>query len=158
MKGNQKLIDKLNDLLSDEMTAINQYLVHAEMAENWGYEGLHDMIRARAVTEMKHMNKLIERILFLEGTPIVSRLKDIHISPEVPGMFQNDLALEMGAVRGYNEAVRLAAEVGDNASRDMFEGILGDEDGHVDEIEGNQDRIQQMGLQVYLSTQVGEAE
>ena len=109
MKGNDRLIAKLNDLLSDEITAINQYLVHAEMAQNWGYEGLYKLIRARAITEMKHMDKLIERILFLEGRPIVSKLKEIRISPEVPGMFDNDLGLEMGAVQGYNEAIRLAA-------------------------------------------------
>ena len=158
MKGNDQLIEKLNDLLSDEITAINQYLVHAEMAENWGYEALYKHIRARAMTEMKHMDKLIERILFLEGRPVVSRLKEIRISPEVPGMFVNDLGLEMGAVRSYNDAVRLAAEVGDNATKEMLEHILSDEDGHVDEIEANQDRIQQLGLQLYLSTQVGKKE
>jgi bacterioferritin len=153
MKGNEKLIERLNDLLSDEMTAINQYMVHAEMAQSWGYQALHKLIRDRAVTEMKHMDALIERILFLEGRPIVSRLKEIRIAAEVPGMFQNDLGLEMGAVRAYNEAVKLAVEVGDNATKDLLEKILRDEDAHVDEIEGSQDRIQQMGLQVYLSTQ-----
>lgn len=153
MKGNDQLIERLNDLLSDEITAINQYQVHAEMAENWGYKRLYKQIRERSITEMKHMDKLIERILFLEGRPIVSRLKEIRIAGEVPGMFENDLSLEMGAVRNYNQAIKLAVDVGDNATKDLLEEILADEDDHVDEIEGNQDRIQQMGLGVYLSTQ-----
>jgi len=156
MKGNPKLIQALNSQLADELTAINQYMVHSEMAENWGYEKLGKMIQARAIVEMKHAEKLIARILFLEGTPTVSKLNDIHIGADVPKQFENDLAAEMGAVKTYNAAVKLAVEVGDNATRELLESILKDEDGHVDEIEAQRDQIGQMGLPQYLSIQVEE--
>jgi bacterioferritin len=152
MKGNKKLLAKLNDLLSDELTAINQYMVHAEMAANWGFAKLEKLIEGRAVNEMKHAEKLIGRILFLEGTPVVSNLKQIRIGGDVPTQFANDLVLEMGAVKSYNDAVKLAAEVGDNTTKTFLESILNDEDGHVDVIEEQQDQIAQMTLQVYLST------
>ncbi|MFB3892396.1 MAG: bacterioferritin [Phycisphaerae bacterium] len=152
MKGNMKLIDALNGLLMDELTAINQYMVHAEMCDNWGYDDLDKMIQARAVTEMKHAEKLIARILFLEGRPVVSKLGDINIGADVPKMFDNDHAAEITAVEHYNAAIKLAAEVGDNATKEILDGILDDEDKHVDEIEAQQDQIAQMGIQVYLST------
>jgi len=153
MKGNEKLLKVLNHLLADELTAINQYMVHAEMCHNWGYEKLHQNIQKRAITEMKHAEKLIERIIFLEGKPIVSQLNPMHIGAEVPKMMENDLAAEMGAVKGYNTGVKLAVEAGDNATREILEGILKDEDDHVDDIEAHRDEIEQMGLQIYLSTQ-----
>lgn len=152
MKSYEELIAALNELLSDELTAINQYMVHAEMCHNWGYDKLHDMIQARSITEMKHAEKLIERILFLEGQPIVSRLGPITIGQEVPKMFEHDLNAEMDAVRKYNETIKLAVHLGDNATRDILQDILDDEDKHVDEIEANQDQIRQMGVQLYLST------
>ena len=152
MKGNAKLLKALNELLADELTAINQYMVHAEMCSSWGYSKLHDNIQARAITEMKHAEHLIERILFLEGTPIVSSLNDIHIADEVPKMMTNDLAAEMRAVKSYNEAIQLASEVGDNATGEILKGILRDEDAHVDDIEEQKDQIGQMGLGIYLST------
>jgi len=152
MKGNEKLLKTLNGLLADELTAINQYIVHAEMCANWGYSKLHDAIQARAVTEMKHAETLIERILFLEGKPQVSKLNEIHIGADVPKMMDNDLGAEMGAVKAYNAAVKLAAEVADNATKEMLEHILKDEDGHVDDIEQQRDQIGQMGLAIYLST------
>ena len=152
MKGNEKLLTMLNKLLADELTAINQYMVHAEMCHNWGYEKLHENIQKRAITEMKHAEELIERIIFLEGQPIVSQLNPIHIGAEVPKMMENDLAAEMKAVKGYNEGVKLAVEVGDNATREILEGILKDEDDHVDDIEEQRDEIAQMGLPIYLST------
>jgi bacterioferritin len=152
MKSNAKLIATLNDLLSDELTATNQYMVHAEMCENWGYGKLHGLIQKRAITEMKHAEALITRILFLEGKPIVSKLGIVAIGPEVPAMFKNDLNSEMGAVKKYNAAVQQAADLGDNATKTMLEGILNDEDKHVDEIEENQDQIEQLGIQIYLST------
>jgi bacterioferritin len=154
MKGNAKLIESLNLLLSMELTAINQYTVHSEMTENWGYGGLHELIWARTITEMKHAEKLIERILFLEGLPVVSRLGPINIGQDVPKQFGNDLNAELEAVRVYNETIKLAVEVGDNATKDILESILNDEDEHVDEIEANQDQISQMGIQIYLSQQV----
>jgi len=155
MKGNAQLLQAINGLLADELGAINQYMVHAEMVENWGYEKLGKMIQTRAVTEMKHAEKLIERILFLEGIPIVNKLSDIHIGADVPKQFDNDLAAEMGAVKSYNAAIKLAAEVGDNATKEILDSILNDEDDHVDEIETQQDQIKQMGLPQYLIMQVG---
>lgn len=152
MKGNAKLIEALNGLLKDELTAINQYMVHAEMCENWGYDDLHKMIQERSITEMKHAEKLIMRILFLEGMPVVSNLGDIRIGQDVPKMFESDHALEISAVKNYNAAVKLATEVADNATKEMLEHILVDEDGHVDQIENQQDQISQMGTQLYLST------
>jgi bacterioferritin len=154
MKGDPKLIKVLNSLLADELTAINQYMVHSEMCDNWGYEKLHKLIEKRAVTEMKHAEKLIGRILFLEGVPIVSELKAIHIGADVPKMFANDHEAEMGAVKSYNAAIILAGDLKDYATRDILQDILKDEDAHVDEIEAVQDQIGQMGLQVFLSAQV----
>jgi bacterioferritin len=154
MKGDPKLIKALNSLLADELTAINQYMVHSEMCDNWGYDKLHKLIEKRAVTEMKHAEKLIGRILFLEGFPIVSELKALHIGAEVPKMFANDHAAEIGAVKSYNAGIILAGELKDYATREVLEQILKDEDGHVDEIEAIQDQIGQMGLPVFLSIQV----
>jgi len=154
MKGNAQLIDSLNHLLSEELTAINQYTVHAEMAENWGYDKLHDSVWSRTIAEMKHAEKLIERILFLEGQPIVSQLGPINIGQEIPKQFENDLSAEMTAVADYNAAIKVATEAGDNATKEILEAILKDEDAHVDEIEEKQDQIQQMGLPHFLSTQV----
>ena len=155
MKGNAQLLKALNGLLADELGAINQYMVHAEMVENWGYMKLGKMIQSRAVTEMKHAEKLIGRILFLEGTPVVSKLSDIHIGADVPKQFANDHAAEIGAVKSYNAAIKLAADVSDNATKELLDSILKDEDGHVDEIEAQQDQIKQMGLPQYLSNQAG---
>jgi bacterioferritin len=154
MKGNQRLIDSLNTLLIDELTSINQYMVHAEMVENWGYGQLNQLIYQRAMVEMKHAERLIERIIFLEGIPVVSRLDEIHIGSDVPKMFENDLAVEMLTVRHYNEAIALAVEVRDNATREVLKDNLQDEDRHVDQIEGQQDQINQVGIQTYLGQQI----
>jgi bacterioferritin len=154
MKSDPKIIDCLNGLLANELTAINQYMVEAEMCENWGLTKLAEMEEKRAITEMKHAETLIARILFLEGRPVVSKLNEIHIGAEVPEQFTNDLAAEMVAVKGYNAAIKLCTDIGDNATKEMIEGILKDEDGHVDQIEEQQDRVAKMGLQVYLGTQV----
>lgn len=154
MKGNDKLIETLNALLSDELAAINQYTVHAEMCENWGYQRLHKLIWERSLTEMKHAAKLIERILFLEGTPTVNKLGDIHIGSDVGKQFACDLAAEMRAVRAYNEAIKLAGDVSDFATRKIIESILTDEDEHVDNIEAQQDQIKQIGIQNYLAEQI----
>lgn len=155
MKGNDAIIVKLNDLLADELTAVSQYMVHSEMSENWGYEKLGGAIQKRAVDEMRHAEKLIARILFLEGRPIVSDLKKISIGPEVPAMHKNDWTAEEGAVKAYNEGMRLCAEVGDNGSRDLLQSILKDEELHIDWLEVQLDQIKQMGVQIYLSEQVG---
>ncbi|WP_165043972.1 MULTISPECIES: bacterioferritin [unclassified Adlercreutzia] len=153
MKGNQKLIDKLNSLLADELTSINQYMVHAEMCEDWGYGKLSENVKRHAIDEMKHAERLIERILFLEGAPIVSKLHAMHIGADVPAQVENDLELEIHAVEEYNDAIVLAAEAMDHATRDLLIGILADEDKHVDYLEELQDQIDQMGLPVFLSTQ-----
>jgi len=155
MKGNDKLISTLNALLADELTAINQYMVHSEMCDNWGYEKLHKYFEKRAVEEMKHAEKLIARVLFLEGRPVVSELNRISIGAEVPKMLENDHAAEAGAIKAYNEGIKLAGEVNDFATREILEGILEDEDRHIDDIEELQDQIGQMTLPIFLSTQVG---
>ena len=154
MKGNAKLIEVLNELLADELTAINQYIVHAEMCENWGYGKLHDHFEKRAIDEMKHAGKLIARILFLEGLPIVSQLKKVHIGSDVPKMFQYDHEAEEGAIAAYNSAIKLAGEVNDFATREILEHILDDEDRHIDAIEENMDQIGHMTLGIYLTTKV----
>ena len=153
MKGNDQLVAALNGLLAEELTAINQYVVHAEMAENWGYGKLHHLVWARSITEMKHAEKLIERILFLDGSPTVSVLNQINIGADVPKQIANDLNAEMTAVAHYNAAIKLAIEVGDNATKELLERILVDEDGHVDAIEERLDQINQLGVQLFLSTQ-----
>ena len=154
MKGHEKIIEKLNARLADELTAINQYMVHAEMCENWGYKHLHEAIQKRAVTEMKHAEKLIGRILFLEGLPIVSELKTMRIGADIPKMFANDHGFEATAIKSYNDAIKTAGDLKDFATREILESILQDEDGHIDEIEEILDQIGQMGLQVFLSIQV----
>jgi bacterioferritin len=154
MKGNAKLIDAMNELLSDELTAINQYIVHAEMCENWGYGKLHDHFEKRAIDEMKHAGILIARILFLEGQPIVSQLKKVHIGSDVPKMFQYDHDAEAGAIVAYNAAIKLAGDVNDFATREILEHILDDEDRHIDAIEENMDQIGHMTLGIYLTTKV----
>lgn len=154
MKGDPKLIDKLNYLLEGELTAINQYMVHAEMCEDWGYDKLSKNFKDRAITEMHHAEHLIERILFLEGKPIVSNLNAMHIGSSVTDQVNNDHASELQTVKDYNDAIKLASEVGDNATRDKLKQILMDEDRHVDELEDLQDEIDQMGVQIFLSTQM----
>ena len=154
MKGNEKVIEHLNARLAEELTAVNQYFVHAEMCENWGYERLHAMIRKRAIDEMKHAEKLIARILFLEGRPIVSNLNKMHIGEEVPKMHDNDRLAEEAAIKGYNESIRLAVEVGDNGTRELLESILKEEEGHIDNLEAQLDQIRQMGPQNYLVEQI----
>jgi bacterioferritin len=155
MKGDPKLIKALNALLADELTAINQYMVHSEMCDNWGYDKLHKTIEKRAIDEMKHAEKLIGRILFLEGLPIVSDLKKLFIGADIPKMFVNDQVAEQGAIKSYNEAIVLAGNLKDYATREILESILKDEDAHIDGIEEVQDQIKQMSLQIFLTTQVG---
>lgn len=154
MKGNDQVIEKLNQLLAEELTAINQYMVHTEMTENWGYEKLSKEDEKRAFTEMKHAERLIERILFLDGIPIVSQLNKIAIGRDVEVQHKNDLALEMGALKSYNDAIAVAASAGDNGTREMLDSILKDEEQHVDQLESELEQIMQMGIQNYLSEQV----
>ena len=150
MKGIPELIDTLNDLLASELAAINQYMVHAEMAEDWGYERLSKNFKTRSITEMTHAERLIERILFLEGTPIVSNLDDIHIGATIPQQVDNDHASELTAIKMYNEAIVQAGNVLDYATRDILEAILRDEDKHLDELEELQDQLEQMTLPTFV--------
>lgn len=154
MKGNEKVIEKLNDLLADELTAINQYMVHAEMCDNWRYERLHKAAEKRAIDEMKHAEKLIARILFLEGLPIVTNLKDIHIGADVEKQHNNDVQSEYGAVKSYNDGIRIASEAADGGTRELLEHILQEEEDHVDWLEAQLDQIKQMGFQNYLVEQI----
>jgi len=155
MKGNEKILDKLNEMLADELTAINQYIVQSEMCADWGYEKLHNAHEKRAIEEMKHAEQLIGRILFLEGRPIVSNLNKINIGDEIEDQLKNDQTSEEGAVNAYNDAIKLAVEVGDNGTRELFESILKDEEVHLDWIEAQLDQIKQMGIQNYLVEQLG---
>ncbi|MCC6444079.1 MAG: bacterioferritin [Armatimonadetes bacterium] len=155
MQGNEQVIETLNALLAEELTAINQYMVHSEMCADWGYDKLHESIEKRAITEMKHAEALIGRILFLNGVPIVSKLNDIHIGATVEAQIRNDLPAEYGAVKAYNEGVRQAVEAGDNGTRELLESILKDEEDHVDWLESQIDQIDQMGIQNYLTEQIG---
>lgn len=155
MKGNDRIIGQLNELLADELSAINQYMVQSEMCANWGYEKLHKAIEKRAIEEMKHAEKLIGRILFLEGAPIVSKLNPIHIGNDVATQHKNNWKAEAGAVKAYNEGIRQSVEVGDNGTRELLEGILRDEENHIDWLEAQLDQIKQMGIQNYLVEQVG---
>lgn len=154
MKGNEQVIEKLNALLADELAAINQYMVHSEMCDDWMYERLHDAVEKRAFTEMQHAEKLIERTLFLDGMPIVTKLSPISIGGDVKSQLEKDLAAELGAVKAYNEGVQLCVEVGDNGTRELLESILKDEEDHVDWLEAQLDQIGQMGIQNYLVEQI----
>ena len=154
MKGDPKVIETLNALLARELTVVNQYMVHAEICDNWGYTKLHEAIQKRAITEMKHAESLIGRIIFLEGVPVVSELEKIHIGADVPKMFANDHEAELDAVVRYNAGIVICGDAKDFATREILENILNEEDDHVDSIEEVQDEIAQMGLQMFLSTQV----
>ncbi len=144
MKGDKAIIDKLNYLLEGELTAINQYMLHAEMCEDWGYAKLSGDFKTRAIKEMHHAEHLMERILFLEGKPIVSKLSEFNIGKTVPEQVDNDHDMELQTVKDYNEAIKLCVEKNDNATKTILEGILADEDAHVDELEALQDQIDQM--------------
>ena len=154
MKGDKRILDALNGLLSDELTAINQYMVHSEMCDDWGYGKLHKQFEKRAIDEMKHAEKLIGRILFLDGIPIVDTLNKICIGATVEAQLANDRTAEEVAIKGYNAAIALAGELKDSATKDFLHTILNDEDEHMDNIEALISQIDQMGAQMFLSTQV----
>jgi bacterioferritin len=153
MKGNPKVLDHLNKGLREELTAINQYFVHAEMCHNWGYHGLGSHIRKQSIDEMKHAEALIERVLFLDATPTMEPMP-LNIGPNVRKQLESDLGLEHGAVRSYNEAIAACREAGDNTSRELFERLLKDEEGHVDWLEEQLHLIDEVGYERYLSQQI----
>jgi bacterioferritin len=158
MKGDEKLIKVLNNLLADELTAISQYMVHSEMCDNWGYGKLHRDIEKKAIDEMHHAEWLIGRILFLEGMPVVSKLNQMKIGKNVQEMVSNDQEAELGAIKAYNAGIALAGEVGDQSTADLLTTILKMEEGHHDWAKKQRTQIEQMGLENYLSNQTGEGE
>jgi bacterioferritin len=155
MRGNPKVLDQLNKALRDELTAINQYFLHAEMAENWGYKKYSHLIKKQSIDEMKHAEALMERILFLDGAPSMEPLA-LTIGKNVKDMIESDLNLEFGAVAFYNEAIRICVENKDNGSRDLFVRLLKDEEGHVDWLEAQVHQINEIGYERYLLTQTTE--
>lgn len=155
MQGDARVIDELNARLAEELTAINQYMVHAEMCEDWHYEKLAGEIKRRSIVEMKHAEKLIERILYLEGRPIVSELNPMHIADTVPKMHANDLDKEIDGVKGYNASIRVCVEARDEGTKVLLEEILAAEEEHIDWLEAQLTQIEQMGLEVYLAEQIG---
>src|SRR3569623_1585746 len=154
MKGNDQILGLLNDLLTNELTAINQYFVHAKMCQNWGYERLADKIRDESIDEMKHADMIISRILFLEGVPNLQKLNKLRVGETVREQLESDLQLEYSAIAFLNQGVVASRELGDNASKDLFERILVSEDEHTDWIETQLELIRQVGEQNYLAQQI----
>jgi len=157
MKGSPKVIEELNKALREELTAINQYFLHAEMCENWGYEKLSEYIKMQSIGEMKHAEALMERILFLDGSPSMKPL-ELTVGKNVEDILQSDLDLELGAVKDYNAAIQVAVAEKDNGSRDLFVQLLKDEEGHVDWLEAQMHLIEELGYERYLTMQMGEQE
>jgi bacterioferritin len=158
MRGNDKVLEHLSIALKAELTAINQYFLHAKMCENWGYFRLAGFYRKESIEEMVHAEKLMNRILFLEGTPNMTDLGPIKVGKNVKAQLENDLAIELDAVKHLNGAIRIAVEAGDNASRALFEEILGDEEEHVDYLEGQLHAIGEMGIENYVAQQLHKGE
>ncbi|MBI4461006.1 MAG: bacterioferritin [Acidobacteria bacterium] len=154
MRGKDKVIAHLNDALRAELIAINQYFLHAEMCENWGYHRLSEVTKKQAIDEMKHAEHLIERILFLEGSPGLGMKLPLKVGASVKAQLDNDLALEYEAVGNYNAAIRVCTEEGDNTSRELFQKLLEDEEKHVDFLEAQLGLIKEIGLQNYLAQQM----
>jgi bacterioferritin len=157
MRGNPKVIAELNTALKEELTAINQYFLHAEMCENWHYDKLGSFIKKQSIDEMKHAEALIERILFLDGTPSLTELMHINIGQTVKEQIESDLKLELDAITMYNAAVQVARDEGDNASSALFEKLLKDEEAHADWLEAQLHQIKEIGYERYLSQQIREA-
>ena len=158
MKGNAKVLGALNQALKEELTAINQYFLHAEMCENWHYSRLGDHIKKQSIDEMKHAEKLVERILFLDGTPNLTELMHLNVGQNVKDQLASDLKLEIEAVAAYNHYIQLARDEHDNASRELFEQLLKDEEDHVDWLEAQLYQIKEIGYERYLSQQIKEKE
>ena len=156
MKGDADVIEVLNDVLTAELTAINQYFIHAEMCENWGYERLAKHSRKESIEEMKHAEALIERILYLDGVPNMQRYMKINVGQNVPEQHQFDLGVEKDAVSRLNRGLEVCRTKGDNGSRMLLERILGDEEGHIDWLEAQLQQIRDIGLENYLAQQIGD--
>jgi bacterioferritin len=158
MKGKPKVVAALNEALAEELSAISQYFIHSEMCENWHYGKLGDYIRKQSIDEMKHAESLIERILFLDGVPKMNAPMHLDIGQTVKEQLEADLKLEVKAVTMYNRFVALSRDEGDNASRELFERLLKDEEAHVDWLEAQLHQIKEIGYEQYLSNQVSEEE
>jgi bacterioferritin len=154
MKSEQAIIDLLNEILTGELTAINQYFLHAKMCKNWGYQKLASYIHKESIDEMKHADSLIERVLYLEGLPNVQRLGKINVGQTVPEMFKNDYAVELLAIPLLRKAIRVCRDLNDNGTEDLLIRILTAEEEHVDWLEAQEELIAQVGLQNYLAQQI----
>jgi bacterioferritin len=154
MQGNPAIIEMLNEVLTAELTAINQYFIHAKMCDNWGFDRLAEKIRDESIDEMKDAEALIERILYLEGVPNLQRLGPVMVGETVPEQFDLDLAVEVAAVERYNRGIALAVEHGDNGTRELFERRLLGEESHADWLESQIELIRQVGVENYLATQI----
>ncbi|HEY4798301.1 MAG TPA: bacterioferritin [Bacteroidia bacterium] len=154
MKGNKKITERLNKLLSDELTAVNQYIVQAEICEKWGHKKFHDDIKKQAIDEMRHAEKLIARILFLEGMPVVTKLNKINIGKNIEEQFRNDCLAESGAIKSYTESIQLAEDSGDRETAELLRSILQDEEKHLQWLETQSEQLKQVELQNYLLEQI----
>jgi bacterioferritin len=154
MKGNVRVIAALNEALAEELRAINQYFLHSEMCENWGYEALSKFIKKQSIDEMKHAEKLIERILFLDAAPTLTGPTQLKVGKNVREQLSSDLELELGAVKMYNDSVKLARDEGDNASSELLRDILKEEEEHVDWLEAQLFIIEEAGYERYLARQI----
>ena len=154
MQGDPAIIDLLNDVLTAELTAINQYFIHSKMCANWGYDRLAEHAREESIDEMKHADAIIERVLFFDGVPNMQRLNPVRVGETVPEQFQLDLELEVAAVKRLNDGIAVCVAAGDNATRALLEEILVSEDDHIDWIETQQEAIRQIGEAHYLAQQL----
>ncbi len=154
MKGDAKVIDLLNEILTGELTAVNQYFLHAKMCQNWGYKKLYEHIRHESIDEMKHADKLIERVLYLEGLPNLQRLGKLNIGQSVVEMLKNDLAVETVAIPLLNRSIETCRQVGDNGSEHLLKEILVSEEEHVDWLEAQLELVKQVGEANYLAQQI----
>jgi len=154
MKGNDEVIQVLQDVLSAELTAVNQYFIHARMNENWGYKKLAEHIRKESIEEMMHAQKVIDRILYFDGAPNMSKYMKINVGKDVPEQFRNDLAVEYQAVPRLNKGIEVARAIGDNGTRSLLEAILKEEEEHVDWLEAQLGLIKEIGVENYLARQI----
>jgi bacterioferritin len=154
MKGDKQVLTLLNDVLTAELTAVNQYFLHARLCHHWGYEKLYERVRKESIEEMKHADELIDRILFLEGLPNLQRYNKVNVGQTVPEQFQLDLAVEYEAVKRLNDVIAVCRNVGDNGTRDMLEKMLREEEQHADWLETQQEAIKQIGVEQYLAEQL----
>lgn len=154
MQGNPEIIEALNDILTAELTAVNQYFVHAKMCGNWGYKKLEAHIREESIDEMKHADELIERILYFDGVPNLQRLLPLRVGETVPEQLQSDLAVEKAAVARFNTAIALCVDKGDNGTRELLADMLVSEENHADWLETQLTTISQIGVENYLAQQL----